>query len=100
MRATVRPEPAADTESTLVVADIKTNLGNDVLEQLVRAGWVVEHEYPLTAFDKGIDHDAYTLVRNGERLEFEWSNWDEWQISGPRAVVRRICIDFGIRVDA
>lgn len=88
--------PSPDPQPTLIVTDIKTEVGNDVLTQLARAGWRVAYEYPLTAFDKGIDFDAYTLARGGERVEFEWTNWDEWTIRGPHAVVVTICDDFGI----
>lgn len=81
---------------TITVCDIETGLGNRVLTQLVRAGWVVEYEYPDSAIDKGIDFNAYTIARDGERLEFEWTNWDEWQIRGSRSVIEAICAEFGI----
>lgn len=88
---------APEAEPTLAVTDIKTDVGNHVLTQLVRAGWTVEYEYPLiAAFDKGIDFDAYTLARDGVRVEFEWTNWDEWQIRGPRKAVQAICREFQI----
>ncbi len=81
---------------TMTVADIKTEVGNRVLTQLVRAGWVVEYEYPNSTIDKGIDFDAYTIAKDGEHLEFEWTNWDEWQIRGSRSVVQAVCAEFGI----
>jgi hypothetical protein len=90
--------PLPDSAPMLTVADIKTDVGNDILTQLVRAGWVVKGEYALTAFDKGIDYDSYTLARDGARLEFEWSNWDEWQIRGPREIVQAICAEFGVEL--
>jgi hypothetical protein len=90
----LKPQP------TITVANIRTELGNRVLTELVRAGWVVEYAYPDSAIDKGIDFDAYTIARDGERLEFEWTNWDEWQIRGPRSRVQTVCGEFGIEADS
>ena len=86
----------SQTQPAMIVADIETELGNRVLTELVRAGWAVEYEYPDSTIDKGIDFDAYTITRNGDFLEFEWTNWDEWQIRGPRSVVQAVCAEFGI----
>ena len=82
----------------MILTDIKTELGNRILSLLLQRGWVVEYEYPDTTIDKGIDYDAYTLARDGERLEFEWDKWDEWQIRGPRSVVQAVCAEFGIEL--
>ena len=80
----------------MILRDIKTELGNRILSLLLQRGWVVEYEYPDSTIDKGIDYDAYTLARGGERLEFEWDNWDEWQIRGSQATLQAIGEEFGI----
>jgi mannose-6-phosphate isomerase-like protein (cupin superfamily) len=87
---------APEDTPTITVSDIKTALGNHALVQLVHAGWVIEYQYPDSTIDKGIDFDAYTLCRDGERIELEWDNWDEWQIRGSRPVVKAICDEFGL----
>ena len=50
----------------MTVADIKTDVGNRVLMELVRAGWVVEYEYPDSAIDKGIAE-----ARSGRDIAWE-----------------------------
>ncbi|AJQ96053.1 hypothetical protein [Gynuella sunshinyii] len=42
----------------------------------------MKSEYSKLAFDKGIDFDNYILEKKGVRLEFEWTNWLEWEIFG------------------
>lgn len=87
---------APESPLTSKRTDIPTELGNRVLRTLLQSGWVIEYEYPDTAVDKGIDFNAYTLAKNGVRLEFEWDNWDEWQIRGSPALVQAICAEFAI----
>lgn len=87
---------SAKSPSTICVSDIQTELGNQVLRVLLQSGWQIEYEYPDTAMDKGIDFNAYTLVKGDDRLEFEWDNWDEWQLRGSPSLVRGICAQFAI----
>lgn len=85
------------TPDSLHITDINTELGNRILTHLVDAGWRVEYEYPESTIDKGIDFDAYTLVREGQKLDFEWDNWDEWQICGSPSAILGICSAFSIQ---
>jgi len=64
------------------VADIKTEMGNKILEDLANQGWKTVREYSSLAFDKGIDFDSYTLKKGESKLEFKWNNWFEWDIVG------------------
>jgi len=64
----------------MTLEHIDTQLGNDIRESLESDGWKVTRQYSPLAFDKGIDFDAYTLKKDGRRVEFEWTNWFEWTI--------------------
>ena len=64
------------------IEDIPTDLGNALLRDLLSSGWRIVDQYPDHMFDKGIDYDSYTLKGQTGKLEFEWSNWDEWSILG------------------
>ena len=91
--------PVPDAAPTITVSGIETELGNRVIGHLVARGWVVAYEYPDSTIDKGIDFDAYTLVKDEQRVEFEWDNWSEWQICGSSPLIQALCGEFGISTD-
>ena len=62
---------------------VGTDLGRTILKDLKSDGWEITSEYSDQMFDKGIDFDAYTLEREGCRIDFEWTNWQEWTMTGP-----------------
>jgi len=64
------------------VTDIKTEVGNKILEDLASQGWKTIREYSPVAFDKGVDFDSYTLRKGKSELNFKWNNWFEWEIVG------------------
>ncbi|WP_223788329.1 hypothetical protein [Marinicella meishanensis] len=69
--------------ATTEIEHIRTEVGNQIIADLKQTGWRKTQEYSPLAFDKGIDYDSLTLTKGAETLEFEWSNWFEWSISGP-----------------
>jgi len=75
---------------------IKTELGNRILRSLVDAGWRLDYAYPDDMVDKGLDYDKYRISNAAERIEFEWDNWEEWQIRGTPSAMRQMCQQFGI----
>ncbi len=44
-------------------------------------------------FDKGIDYDFYMLKRENIIIRFEWTNWFEWEISGPDESISELFIN-------
>jgi hypothetical protein len=64
------------------IQDLKTELGHEVIQILISAGWTITNEYDPNMIDKAIDFDAYTLSKDSEVLDFEWDNWFEWKITG------------------
>jgi len=71
----------------MIIEFIETGKGNELLEYLKKQGWRVTSQYNPLAFDKGIDHDHYELVRGDEKLLLEWSNWFEWQVTGSSLIL-------------
>ena len=70
---------ASDHMSEFVNAvDIPTDLWNDIITRLVAGGWNVIEKYDN--FDAGIDYDSLILEKDGERIEFEWTNWTEGEL--------------------
>jgi len=69
------------------IIDVDTYLGNRILENCLSDGWKKKSEYCRLMFDKGIDFDAYTIGKDKKLLKFEWSNWEEWEISGSEEVI-------------
>ncbi len=72
------------------ITGIETELGNKILEELFRSDWKKIKEYNILAFDKGIDFDSYTLKKRAARLQFEWTNWFEWEITGSKQVLEEL----------
>ena len=66
------------------LVDIKTETGNQILEDLLSEGWKKTREYSPVAFDKGIDFDSYELKKDNSKLKFKWTNWFEWEIFGEK----------------
>jgi hypothetical protein len=79
-----------ETQEAMPFEGIKTDAGNALLKRLVEEGWRVVSEYPDSMFDKGIDFDFYTLKRADRRIRMEWTNWEEWKITGPADVMDEI----------
>ena len=78
------------------VASIKTDAGNQILDQLKREGWRVVAEYSRLAFDKGIDFDSFTLAKDDQRLQFEWTNWLEWEVTGSEPALNDLISRFDL----
>ena len=75
---------------TKKIEDVSTDCGNDLLSRLAEEGWKTISEYSDQMFDKGIDYDAYTLKKGQLKLEFTWSNWDEWTIEGDATLLESL----------
>ena len=78
------------------LVDIKTEIGNKILEDLIKEGWKKAHEYSPLAFDKGIDFDSYVLKKDKSKLKFKWNNWLEWEISGTENELKIIAKRYAI----
>jgi len=63
------------------LCDIKTVVGNTLLETLLKDGWTLRSEYDVNGIDKGIDYDFFELGKEQMAVFMEWDNWDEWSIN-------------------
>jgi len=77
---------------------VETELGETIVKALRKDGWKKTHEYSWLAFDKGIDYDSYTLKKGAWVLEFEWTNWFEWEIQGTKEAIETLAKDYGLSV--
>lgn len=80
----------------LSLKHVKTEPGNHLLEHMKSEGWKIKSQYSPLAFDKGIDYDCYTLVRDGQVVHLEWDNWFEWTLTGSDAVLTELMHRFGL----
>jgi hypothetical protein len=64
------------------IVDIPTDRFNGIVKQLKSEGWKQTYEY--SGFDAWIDYGAVRLKKKGLTLLFEWDNWTEGSIEGPR----------------
>ena len=64
------------------ILDIPTEHFNNILKRLKSEGWKQTYEY--SGFDAWIDYGAVRLRKNAITLFFEWDNWTEGSIEGPR----------------
>ena len=78
------------------LVDIKTEVGNKILEDLMAAGWKKTHEYSPVAFDKGIDFDSYVLKKGRSKLKFKWNNWFQWEITGTEDELQTIQKEYAL----
>ncbi|MTG99094.1 MULTISPECIES: hypothetical protein [Myroides] len=63
-----------------IVTDIPTTSWNAIVDFLQKNKWKIKKQYPIMAFDKGIDYDYYLLVKNNLYIEMAWCNWFEGEL--------------------
>jgi YD repeat-containing protein len=76
-----------------VIEDIPTNRFNAIVKEHTEAGWTTAYRYE--GFDAWIDYGRIDLRQGRCKLRFEWDNWTEGQISGPKAVIEALALKHG-----
>jgi hypothetical protein len=74
--------------SLATIKDIPTEKFNRLIKTLIDDGWKKTHEY--VGFDAWIDYGRIDLRKKNRRLKFEWDNWTEGSVEGPREIVEII----------
>lgn len=64
------------------IEGVETALGNKIIDFLRAQRWRKIDEYSSLHVDKGIDFDSYIFESENGRIHLEWTNWDEWTLSG------------------
>lgn len=77
-----------------IIQDIPTEQYNTIIQFYLNKGWKKKFDY--MGFDKGIDYDRIDLKNNKIKLRFEWDNWFEGKISGPKEEIVEISKQFKI----
>ena len=80
------------------IKDIETEEFNALIQKLQDAGWKKTHEYD--GFDAWIDYGCVTLKKASTKLTFEWDNWTEGSIEGPRKIVEALARESGLSVSS
>jgi len=62
-----------------IATNIKTELWNEIIQQLVNDDW--KPTYTYDNFDAGIDADFVILEKDKEEILFGWDNWFEGEIA-------------------
>jgi hypothetical protein len=78
------------------ILDIPTLQFNDLLDALIKQGWRKTYEYD--GFDAWIDYGKVVLKKDGTALTFEWDNWTEGGIEGPKVALEAIAVERGLVV--
>lgn len=81
------------------IFDLETNLGIKIIEGLKNKGWKQTKQYSPFAFDKGIDFDSYTLIKDGLKLTFEWCNWFGWEVKGSPDTLETLAIEYSLKIE-
>ena len=79
--------------------NIDTDHGNRIIEELLINGWKKEKIYNKHSFDKGIDFDSYSLIKQDQSLYFEWSNWFEWEVSGSESALMDLSNKYVLEIE-
>jgi hypothetical protein len=77
-----------------VIEDIPTDQFTAIVKEHGETGW--KKTYLYQGFDAWIDYGRIDLQKNGSKLRFEWDNWTEGEISGPKAVVDALAARHGL----
>lgn len=78
------------------INDIPTEQFNALIESLLQSGW--RKTYSYDGFDAWIDYGKVKLRKGRVKLTFEWDNWTEGSIEGPRSVLDDIAGRHGLSV--
>lgn len=71
-----------------IATNIKTELWNDIVHQLINNNWTCTFKYDN--FDAGIDSDFIILEKEQEEILFGWDNWFEGEIKCTEQRMREI----------
>ena len=73
------------------VKDIPTEKFGALIKKLGSVGWQPTSQY--SGFDAWIDYGCIRLRKGMTTLKFEWDNWTEGSVAGPRRVIEAIAAE-------
>ncbi len=77
-----------------IIQDIPTEQFNNIIRQYQQFGWNKTYEYG--GFDAWIDYGRVDLRKGFSKLRFEWDNWCEGEVQGPRRLIAAIAQQLGL----
>ena len=78
------------------IRDIPTDIFNSYIDDFIQDDWIKYFEY--SGFDAWIDYGCIKLRKEKLRLKFEWDNWEEGSIEGPKPVIQSIAEKYNLTV--
>jgi hypothetical protein len=75
---------------------VPTDKQGSLIGALLTEGWTPVYKYD--GFDAGIDYDRVDLRKGSATLSFEWDNWFEGEITGPRHVIWALAAENGLEL--
>ncbi len=75
---------------------IPTDTFNAIIGDLAREGWRKRYEY--RGMDAWIDYGRIVLKRSGQRLVFEWDNWEEGSVEGKPEILAELAARYDFEV--
>jgi hypothetical protein len=79
----------------LRIDDVSTETFNLIIKDLVELDWNAQDKYK--EFNAWIDYGKAVLTKDGVKLIFEWDNWTEGVIKGPKKVILKIVKDYDLK---
>lgn len=79
----------------LRIDDVKSIAFNSIIEDLLDQGWAAKQTY--NEFNAWIDYGRVILKKGGVKLIFEWDNWTEGVIEGPKKMILKIAKDYDLK---
>lgn len=76
-----------------IATNIETTVWKKIIETLITKNWKITDEYP-ELYDKSVDNDFYRLEKNGEVIEFGWTNWLDGEIKAKQIIIEDLKKDF------
>lgn len=76
------------------IYDVKTEVFSLIIDDLIEKGWCANQTY--NEFNSWIDYGRVVLTKNSNELIFEWDNWTEGVIKGPKDLMSKIACEYSL----
>lgn len=78
------------------IKDIPTERFRSLIQELNSNGWRCKYQYD--GFDAWIDYGSVKLKKGRLTLHFEWDNWTEGSVEGPRRVIEQLGREYAMPI--
>lgn len=82
--------------SRALIEDVPIEKFNEILKDHLDEGW--EKIFVYGGFDAWIDYGRANQKKGRVILRFEWGNWTEGKVIGPKPMIDQIALRHGLKV--